>query len=89
MVNLPWTKNKPSTPGIYLYKPTTQWVWYVKRVTQGKWQHAEDPNELYMGLRESVGKAEYGWWCGPLEEPKEDWERRRERMEDERQKVDA
>lgn len=68
-VSLIWLKVLPTTPGWYLYKPTSQWVWYLYKVHAGSWRQAQDPDEMYATLDKSVKQLEDGWWCGPLSEP--------------------
>lgn len=67
-VILPWTTIEPTTPGWYLYKKTSEWVWSLHKLTWGAWQNARNPEWLYAGDK-PVPQFEDGYWCGPLAEP--------------------
>lgn len=69
-VNLPWTSEVPTQPGMYLYKSAAEWVWHIYRVERGQWQLRQDPDRLYVSGDRTVGQLYIGNWCGPLAEPR-------------------
>ena len=60
-----WKYEKPSQPGIYIYRDEREWVHRLVFVQHGSWQLARNPEWLYAN-DEPLSKLATGWWFGPI-----------------------
>jgi hypothetical protein len=71
IVELVWTRKKPTEPGFYCYKPNKAAPWFVVQVHR-EWRAANDTGlDVEFGDGPEDLKRVNGWWGGPIPEPQE------------------
>lgn len=68
-----WTKQRPTTEGLYVHEEEHKITRRFYTVKRGRWQKAENPDWLYArnivnNDVVALDKAPRGWWLGPLPE---------------------